>query len=56
MGADEVVPPGCTRVSVIDPKSGNSPWSDIRKTDNPKAATHMLDGLRNAFDQKEKGR
>jgi len=55
-GADEAVPPGSTRISVIDPKSGNSLWSDIRKTDSPKAATHMLDGLRNAFDQKEKGR
>jgi hypothetical protein len=53
MGADEVVSPGCTRVSVIDPKSGNSPWSDIRKTDNPKAATHMLDGLRNAFEVRD---
>ena len=56
MGADEAVPPGSTRISVIDPKSANSLWSDIRKTDNPKAATHMLDGLRNAFDQKEKAR
>jgi len=56
MGADEAVPPGSTRISVIDPKSGNSLWADIHKTDNPKAATHMLDGLRNAFDQKEKGR
>jgi hypothetical protein len=41
---------------VIDPKSGNLLWSDIRKTDNSKAASYMLDGLRNAFDQKEKGR
>jgi hypothetical protein len=39
---------------VIDPKTGNSLWWDIRKTDNPKAATHMLDGLREAFDQKQK--
>ena len=54
IGADEAVPPGSTRVSVIDPKSGNSLWSDIRKTDNPKAATHMLDGLRMAVDQKQK--
>ena len=52
-GADEAVPPGCTRISVIDPKTGNSLWSDIRKTDNPKAATHILDGLREAFDQKK---
>ncbi len=53
-GADEAVPPGSTRISVIDPKTGNFLWSDIRKTDNPKAATHMLDGLREAFDQKQK--
>lgn len=53
-GADEAVPPGSTRISVVDPKTGNSLWSDIRKTDNPKAATHMLDGLREAFDQKQK--
>ena len=56
IGADEAVPAGSTRVSVIDPKSGNSLWFDIRKTDSPRAATHMLDGLRDAFDQKEKGR
>ena len=54
MGSDEAVPPGSTRISLIDAKSGNSLWSDIRKTDSPKAATHMLDGLRNAFDQKQK--
>jgi hypothetical protein len=52
-GADEAVPPGSTRISLIDPKTGNSLWSDIRKTDNAKAATHMLDGLRDAFDQKK---
>jgi hypothetical protein len=54
IGADESVPPGSTRVSLIDPKTGNSLWFEIRKTDNPKAATHLLDGLREAFDQKEK--
>jgi hypothetical protein len=53
-GADEAVPPGSTRISVIDSKTGNALWSDIRKTDNPKAATHMLDGLREAIDQKQK--
>jgi hypothetical protein len=53
-GADEAVPPGSTRISVIDPKTGNSLWSDIRKTDSVKAAMHMLDGLREAFDQKQK--
>jgi hypothetical protein len=54
VGADEAVPSGSTRVSVIDPKSGSSVWSDVRKTDTPKASTHMLDGLRAAFDQAEK--
>jgi len=54
VGADEAVPPGSTRISVIDPKTGSSVWSDIRKTDNPKVAAHMLDGLRDAFDQKQK--
>jgi hypothetical protein len=53
MGADDAVPPGSTRVSVIDPKTGNSVWSDIRKTNSAKVATHMLDGLREAFEQKK---
>jgi hypothetical protein len=53
IGADEAVPPGSTRISLIDPRSNNSLWSDIRKTDNAKAATHMLDGLRDAFDQRK---
>lgn len=49
-GADEGVPEGSTRVSLVDPKSGNSLWSGICKTNNPKAASHLLDGLRAAFD------
>jgi hypothetical protein len=53
VSADDAVPPGSTRVSVIDPKSGESVWSDIRKTNNPQIATHMLDGLRNAFEPKK---
>jgi hypothetical protein len=53
-GADEAVPPGSTRISLIDPKTGNTLWSDIRKTSDAKIATHMLDGLREAFEQKQK--
>jgi len=26
-------------------------WSEVRKTNNPKAASHMLDGFREAFDR-----
>jgi hypothetical protein len=50
-GADEAVPPGSTRISLIDPKTANQLWSDIRKTNDPKAASHMLDGLRDACDR-----
>jgi hypothetical protein len=54
IGADAEVPPGSTRISLIDPKSSYALWSDVRKTNNPKAASHLLDGLRDAFDQKER--
>lgn len=50
---DIAVPAGSTRISLIDPKTGNSLWSDIRKTDSPRVATHMLDGLREAFDHQK---
>ena len=53
VGADEAVPPGSTRISLIDPKNGNSVWFDIRKTDSAKTATHMLDGRREAFEQRK---
>jgi hypothetical protein len=53
MSADEDVPEGSTRVSLVDPKSGNSLWTGICKTNSPKAAAHLLDGLRAAFDQKK---
>jgi hypothetical protein len=54
LSADTEVPPGSTRISVIDPKSNSSLWSDVRKTNNAKAASHLLDGLREAIEQKEK--
>ena len=50
-GADQAVPPGSTRISIVDAKTGNSLWSEVRKTNNPKAASHMLDGFREAFDR-----
>jgi hypothetical protein len=52
-GAEQTVPDGSTRVSLLDPKSGDSLWSGVCKTNNPKAASHLLDGLRSAFDQKK---
>lgn len=50
LGADESVPSGSTRLSLIDPKTGALLWSDIRKTGDSKAASHMLDGLRDALE------
>src|SRR5580658_3809940 len=31
---EELAPPGCTRLALIEPKSGTLLWSDVRKTGN----------------------
>jgi hypothetical protein len=49
--ADETVPPGFTRVSLLDPKTGSPLWSGQRKTSGPPASWHLLDGLREAIDK-----
>jgi hypothetical protein len=54
-GEEEPIPPGFTRIDLIDPKTGNSLWADQRKTNSPETARHLLDGFRNAIDQQEKG-
>src|SRR5580698_3294292 len=28
---EELAPPGCTRITLIEPKSGTALWSDVRK-------------------------
>jgi hypothetical protein len=48
---DEAAPVGFTRLTLMETKSGNAVWSEISKTKNPKAASHILDGLRAAFEQ-----
>lgn len=54
---DEGVPQGRTRISLIDPKSGESLWSDLHRTEGPKVKNgHLLDGLREAFENYEKAR
>jgi hypothetical protein len=50
------VAPGFTRISLVEPKSGSVVWSEDRKTNTPQAARHLLDGVREAFDQQEKSR
>ena len=51
---EELAPPGCTRITLIEPKSGNALWSDIRKTSNAQEKSRLLEGLHDAIDQQEK--
>ena len=54
---DSSVPKSYTLISVLDPKTGIKLWSDLEKTENSKVRNgHLLDGLRKAFDDYEKGR
>jgi hypothetical protein len=52
----ESAPDGFTRLTLFDGKTGSAVWSDLSKTNSPQAATHILDGLREAFDQALKSR
>jgi hypothetical protein len=48
---DSEIPKGCTRISLLDPKSNAVLWSDAHKTEGGKVKNgHLLDGLREAFD------
>lgn len=49
--ADESVPPGFTRITLVDPKTGNPLWSGLRKTSGSPATWHLLDGLREAIEK-----
>jgi hypothetical protein len=51
----ELAPPGCTRLMLIEPKSGTALWLEVRKTSNPQEKGRLLDGLHQAVDQQEKG-
>jgi hypothetical protein len=51
---EELAPPGCTRITLIEPKSGTALWSDIRKTSNSQEKSKLLEGLHDAVDQQEK--
>jgi hypothetical protein len=54
---EESIPEGHTKVSLVDPKTGATLWSDLRKTAGAKVkGGHLLDGLRQAFDEYEKSR
>jgi hypothetical protein len=55
--AEDEVPKDHTRVALLDPKTGATLWSDLRKTEGGRVKNgHLLDGLREAFDSYEKGK
>jgi hypothetical protein len=51
---EELAPPGCTRLKLIEAKSGSALWSDVRKTSNAQEKSKLLEGLHDAVDQQEK--
>jgi hypothetical protein len=51
---EELAPPGCTRLTLIEPKSGTTLWSEVRKTSNAQEKSKLLDGLHEAVDQQER--
>lgn len=54
---EDAVPRGHTRVSLQDPKSGATLWSDLHKTEGGKVKSgHLLDELRQAYEDAEKAR
>jgi hypothetical protein len=51
---EQLAPPGCTRLSLIESKSGTILWSEVRKTSNAQEKSKLLEGLHDAVDQQEK--
>jgi hypothetical protein len=51
---EELAPPGCTRLTLMEAKSGSALWSDVRKTSNSQEKSKLLEGLHDAVDQQEK--
>ena len=55
--SEEPVPPGYTRIALVDPKTGALLWADVHRTDGGKVKNgHLLDGLRVAFDSYDKSK
>ena len=55
--SEEQVPPGHTRIALVDPKTGALLWSDVHRTDGGRVRNgHLLDGLREAFDSYDKSK
>jgi hypothetical protein len=55
--AENPVPPGFTRISLLAPKTGQMLWSGKHKTEGGKVKNgHLLDELREAFRDYERGK
>lgn len=52
----EPVRAGFTRITLIETKSGAPLWSDERKMNGIQAKRHVLEGLRDAFDEEDRKR
>ena len=51
------MPPGYTRIALLEPKSGRMLWSGKHKAEGSKVKNgHLLDELREAFRDYEKGK
>ena len=54
---EESIPAGHTRIALINPKSGTTLWSDLKRTEGGKVkGGHLLDSLREAYEQYQKGK
>jgi hypothetical protein len=53
---EELAPSGCTRLRLIEPKTGTTLWSEVRKTSSAQEKSKLLEGLHDAVDQQEKNR
>src|SRR5580704_16770503 len=47
---EELAPPGSTRLTLIDPKSGTTLWSEVRKTSKAQEKSKLLEGLHEVVD------
>ena len=54
---DNAVPPGYTRIALLDPSSSQVLWSGLHKTEGGKVKSgHLLDELRDAFRDYDRGK
>jgi hypothetical protein len=52
--AEEAVPAGFIRISLVEAKTGNALWSDLKKSNGSQPPRGMLENLRSAIEQLQK--